>query len=173
MWCKKPITGIYNLTFELGSATCVARVCVVDNLDKDLILGNDFLHTYSAVLDFADRKLQFREAVKFKPSKAIHIEPQTSVLMGLTAHSCDGVDKLTGLTGVIEDHTLAPGLVLQAAAVTLSEGTVPVLISNHTDIMHSINPDDHKVLFTPFTADDQVYDLQSISCNGNTIQLDK
>jgi hypothetical protein len=59
--------GWVNLEFVLGHKVCQIEVYVVDGLDRELILGDTFLHKYGAILSMSDRTLHFNDEVEFKP----------------------------------------------------------------------------------------------------------
>ena len=97
---KANIMGWVDLEVILGHKLCQIEDYVVDGLDRELILGDTFLHKYGAILSMADRTLHFHDEAVFKPLVSSRT-PRISVLFVAKADECTHAHNMGSLVVLV------------------------------------------------------------------------
>ena len=147
----KPLTplGTAMLTFYIKNQPFSEKFFIFKELSHSLILGRNFLSTNAANIDFKNSKIALPQCLRIHAADRVTLAPKTNyIITGKITDRYQRTDLPTGLVGVISGSP-SENIDITDTAVSVSNNSVPVMISNTSHEPVFINIGQHLGLFTP------------------------
>jgi transposase InsO family protein len=141
-------TGMIYLRFWLNNRRFEDTFYIFKNLSQQIILGRPFMHRHEATLDLHQNKCTFNERIKIYANKDVFLRPAESILIQGVA------SKVTpdGLHGSVGANAHFSGATIVAAAVTICNNKVPLLLTNEKDYNIRLDKGQYVTYFKPLSS---------------------
>ena len=170
---KAPVLGAYLVTLWLNRQPFEALIHEVQDVNRQMILGQPFLREYGARIDYRDHTLHLTQSCGVGlPESQEEMRPGEARLMQGRMVNCmgesleeelqegpDNMAQLTGLTGIVVQTRQNTGLEVITSLVTSCQGTFPVMVVNKSQGMRQPEELHGQLKFYPADAQDELVEV--------------
>ena len=167
------VDGIVHTSAFIGKQKINLNIFIIPELFQTLILGNDFLHDYGVLIDYANRKMSLNTEKPFEATNDFVIPPKTESIQ--IAHiRGEFPDRLVGVTNSVES-TKIKGYSTGHVLTKTCDNTIPIRILNPLDEPIYVRRFTTLGVFKPISSKVSISNLntENIATAGNKRLLDK
>ena len=149
----KPLSplGTAMLTFYVKNQPFSEKFYIFNELSHSLILGRNFLSTHGANINFKNSTLALPQCLRIHAADRVTLAPKTNyIITGKITDRYQRTDLPTGLVGVISGSP-SENIDITDTAVSVSNNSVPVMISNTSHEPVFINIGQHTSAYSPLS----------------------
>ena len=154
---RLPVRGLINIPAIINNRSVLMPAHLVDNLNKPLIIGVDFMKMHRAIIDMAKNKLRLRSKLFMRSADKYLIPAKSECIISarLPSHVGDGI---LGTTPNIKSLCHL-GLVTARVLAKTENDLVPIRIANASDNDVTLRRNTRLGVFKPLSEDDQLYNI--------------